>query len=95
MLGTAASLEYAKVVEIVAKDDQSDGMLIILTPQSMTEPELVAKDMVKSIKDLQAQVLSRFHIYFSSFSFLLLFTRSFFTSSSLVPLIPLAVSSSL
>lgn len=33
MLGTAAAAEYAKAVEIVAKEKETDGMLIILTPQ--------------------------------------------------------------
>jgi acetyltransferase len=37
VLGDAGADRYAKAVEIVAKDPNSDGMLVILTPQAMTD----------------------------------------------------------
>ena len=45
ILGDAESDRYAKAVEIAAKDPHTDGMLVILTPQGMTDPTAVAKDL--------------------------------------------------
>lgn len=38
ILGDAGPDRYAKSVEIASKDPGSDGMLVILTPQAMTDP---------------------------------------------------------
>ncbi|PMB42497.1 acetyl CoA synthetase subunit alpha [Fischerella thermalis CCMEE 5330] len=38
ILGDADPMRYAKALEIVAKDPNSDGLLVILTPQAMTDP---------------------------------------------------------
>jgi acetyltransferase len=38
ILGDADPDRYAKAVEIAASDPNSDGLLVILTPQSMTDP---------------------------------------------------------
>ncbi len=38
IIGDASPERYAKAVEIAAKDPHSDGMLVILTPQAMTDP---------------------------------------------------------
>jgi len=43
ILGDATPDRYAKAVEIVASDKNSDGMLVVLTPQDMTEPTLIAE----------------------------------------------------
>ncbi len=43
VLGDATAERYAKAIEIVAADPQSDGMLVILTPQAMTESTATAK----------------------------------------------------
>lgn len=45
ILGDANAERYAKAVEIVARDPQSDGLLVILTPQAMTEPTQTARDL--------------------------------------------------
>lgn len=45
MLGDAGPERYAKVVEIAAKDPASDGLLVILTPQGMTNPTLIAEQL--------------------------------------------------
>ena len=45
MLGDASAERYAKVVEIAAKDPSSDGLLVILTPQGMTNPTLIAEQL--------------------------------------------------
>ena len=38
ILGDADPERYAKALEIAAKDPNSDGLLVILTPQAMTDP---------------------------------------------------------
>ena len=43
ILGDAAADRYAKSLEIAAKDPNTDGMLVILTPQDMTEPTQTAE----------------------------------------------------
>ncbi len=39
IIGDASPERYAKALEIAAKDPNSDGMLVILTPQAMTDPD--------------------------------------------------------
>lgn len=43
VLGDAEPDRYIKALEVVAADPSSDGMLVILTPQAMTEPTLTAE----------------------------------------------------
>ncbi len=38
ILGDAGAVRYEKVLEIVLNDKESDGLLVILTPQAMAEP---------------------------------------------------------
>jgi acetyltransferase len=45
ILGDATPERYAKAVEIVAKDPNTDGLLAILTPQSMTDPTRIAEQL--------------------------------------------------
>lgn len=45
ILGDADPGRYAKTVELVARDPNSDGLLVILTPQAMTDPTLVAEEV--------------------------------------------------
>jgi acetyltransferase len=45
ILGDAAPERYSKALEIVAKDPNADGMLVILTPQSMTDPTRTAEHL--------------------------------------------------
>jgi acetyltransferase len=42
ILGDADPERYAHALELVARDPNSDGLLVILTPQAMTDPTLVA-----------------------------------------------------
>jgi acetyltransferase len=46
VLGDAEPARYAKALEIAARDPGSDGILVILTPQSMTDPTGTA-EMIK------------------------------------------------
>ena len=43
ILGDAEPERYAKALEIAAHDPNSDGMLVILTPQAMTDPTRTAE----------------------------------------------------
>ncbi|MGD0697401.1 MAG: bifunctional acetate--CoA ligase family protein/GNAT family N-acetyltransferase [Terriglobia bacterium] len=45
ILGDAPPERYAKAVEIVAKDPGSDGLLVVLTPQGMTDPTQTAEHL--------------------------------------------------
>jgi acetyltransferase len=43
ILGDADPERYAQVLEIAAKDPNSDGLLVVLTPQAMTDPTETAR----------------------------------------------------
>ncbi len=58
ILGDAPPDRYAKALEIAAKDPNSDGMLIILTPQDMTDPTNTAQELVPYAKSLGKPVLA-------------------------------------
>ena len=45
ILGDATPETYAKSLEIASKDENADGMLVILTPQSMTDPTKTAEHL--------------------------------------------------
>jgi acetyltransferase len=45
IIGDAGPERYRKAVEIVAKDPNSDGLLVIMTPQGMTDPTAIAEDL--------------------------------------------------
>jgi len=45
ILGDASPERYAKALEITARDENSDGLLVILTPQAMTDPTQTAEQI--------------------------------------------------
>jgi acetyltransferase len=45
IIGDASPERYAKALEIAAKDPHSDGLLVILTPQAMTDPTRIAEQL--------------------------------------------------
>jgi acetyltransferase len=45
IIGDASPERYAKALDIAAKDPNSDGMLVILTPQAMTDPTRIAEQL--------------------------------------------------
>jgi acetyltransferase len=45
ILGDASPERYAKALEIAAKDPNSDGLLVVLTPQAMTDPTQTAEQL--------------------------------------------------
>jgi acetyltransferase len=46
VLGDAAADRYRRAVEIVLTDDNVDGVIVMLTPQAVTEPERTARTLV-------------------------------------------------
>jgi acetyltransferase len=50
ILGDAGPDRYAKALEIAARDPNSDGLLVILTPQDMTDPTQTADALKKYAK---------------------------------------------
>jgi acetyltransferase len=47
VLGDADPARYAKALELAAEDRSSDGLLVILTPQDMTDPTRIADGLSK------------------------------------------------
>ena len=45
VIGDAGADLYAKAVDITAKDPNTDGLLVILTPQAMTDPTATAEEL--------------------------------------------------
>jgi acetyltransferase len=45
ILGDADPQRYKKALEIITKDPNSDGLLVILTPQAMTDPTQIAEQL--------------------------------------------------
>ncbi len=54
ILGDAGPDRYAKALEVAAEDPNSDGLLVILTPQSMTDPTATAEELIK-VKNLKGK----------------------------------------
>ncbi|HLL89949.1 MAG TPA: CoA-binding protein, partial [Tepidisphaeraceae bacterium] len=50
ILGDAKADRYAKALEVAARDDNADGLLVVLTPQDMTEPTQTAEALRKYAK---------------------------------------------
>jgi acetyltransferase len=58
ILGDAEPERYAKSLEIAAKDPSIDGMLIVLTPQGMTNPTQIAEKLKPYGQSLGKPVLA-------------------------------------
>ncbi|BAY88227.1 MULTISPECIES: bifunctional acetate--CoA ligase family protein/GNAT family N-acetyltransferase [unclassified Tolypothrix] len=53
ILGDADPQRYTKALEIAAQDPNSDGLLVILTPQSMTDPTATAEQLKHYVETSQ------------------------------------------
>ena len=58
VLGDADSVRYAKALEIASQDPNSDGLLVILTPQGMTDPSQIAEGLKPYAKQFGKPVLA-------------------------------------
>jgi len=58
VIGDAGPEQYEKAVELCAKDKNVDGVLVILTPQEMTDPAGVAKKVATVARKCRKTVLA-------------------------------------
>lgn len=58
ILGDADPERYAKSLEIAAQDENSDGLLVILTPQDMTDPTQIAQQLKPYAQKTKKPVLA-------------------------------------
>ncbi|MBN2115004.1 MAG: bifunctional acetate--CoA ligase family protein/GNAT family N-acetyltransferase [Anaerolineales bacterium] len=58
IIGDASPERYSKALEIAAKDPNSDGILVILTPQAMTDPTKTAEELVPYAQSLGKPVIA-------------------------------------
>ena len=58
ILGDADSERYARALEIAANDPDSDGLLVILAPQGMTDPAAIAEGLKPYAKSSGKPVLT-------------------------------------
>ena len=58
VLGDAGPERYARTLEAAGHDENSDGLLVILTPQAMTDPTLTAEHLRRYGQTLDKPVLA-------------------------------------
>jgi acetyltransferase len=58
ILGDADPERYAESLEVAAEDDNSDGLLVVLTPQAMTEPTKTAEYLRPYARDNDKPILA-------------------------------------
>ena len=58
VLGDAGAEAYAKTLQIAGRDEKSDGLLVILTPQAMTDPTGTAEKLKEFAKIENKPVLA-------------------------------------
>jgi len=58
IIGDASPERYAKALDIASRDLNSDGMLVILTPQAMTDPTQIAEQLKPLAKQEGKPVLA-------------------------------------
>ena len=57
ILGDATAERYTKALKILAEDQNSDGLLVILTPQAMTDSTKIAFQLQETAKELKGKPL--------------------------------------
>ena len=58
IIGDAPPARYSEAVDICLDDPNVDGAIVILTPQAMTEPTLVAEELIKSAEKSKKPILT-------------------------------------
>lgn len=58
ILGDADAGRYVRTLQVVARDPDSDGVLVILAPQAMTNPTQVAEKILPLLKEMNKPVLA-------------------------------------
>ena len=57
ILGDADAAIYRQVIELALKDKNNDGVIVMLTPQAMSEPDAVANAVIEAIASHRAKPL--------------------------------------
>ncbi len=57
ILGDATAKRYTQALKVAAADDNSDGLLVILTPQAMTDATKIASQLQETVKELNGKPL--------------------------------------
>ncbi len=60
VIGDAGYVRYEKAIEGVLKDDNVDGVLVVLTPQSMTDAKGTAEAVVRSARGTNKPIVCSF-----------------------------------
>jgi acetyltransferase len=58
IIGDAPPQRYAEALEILARDEESDGLLVILTPQAMTDPTMTAQRLVPYLAKIDKPIMA-------------------------------------
>jgi len=58
ILGDASPERYALSFEVAARDEDSDGLLVVLTPQAMTDPTATAEALKNYAKSYEKPILA-------------------------------------
>jgi acetyltransferase len=58
IIGDAPPERYRKAIDICLADPGVDGAIVILTPQAMTEPTLVAEELIKAAENSQKPIIT-------------------------------------
>lgn len=58
ILGDATADIYEKTIEVLKKDPNTDAILVILTPQDMTDPEATAQSLAQASKNYNKPLLT-------------------------------------
>ncbi|MFB6098222.1 MAG: bifunctional acetate--CoA ligase family protein/GNAT family N-acetyltransferase, partial [Salinibacter sp.] len=58
ILGDADPERYARSLEVASRDEHSDGLLVVLTPQAMTEPTKTAEHLRPYARDNDKPILA-------------------------------------
>lgn len=80
ILGDADAKRYAKTLETVSKDPNNDAVLVILTPQAMTDPTATANVLVERYNAAKKEAIMKGE---GDFIFILFFQFSIFISSKI------------
>lgn len=58
VLGDASEIEYGGALEVLIQENTIDAILVILTPQAMTDPVAIAKEVVRISKKYNKTILA-------------------------------------
>ncbi|HEX2910224.1 MAG TPA: bifunctional acetate--CoA ligase family protein/GNAT family N-acetyltransferase [Chloroflexia bacterium] len=58
IIGDAGPERYSKAIEIAINNPNSDGLLVILTPQTMTQPTAIAQELSQAVTKFTKPVLA-------------------------------------